>query len=249
MADSLRCATNDFIEGISPRKLELLDCIVDIVLNVERCHRRRLLPLPSKSLLFRIVYGQWLDQMRLERAMTGPWALQKVLMDMDKKYPVHIRATDDAAYRKRSRGSRLRSTAASSTGMLHPESIDGRAPQDRIARARANLTSFLGSRRCLLLPKRTDDITGQIGRYSRDKLDRIHGSTTLEKHVRMIAIDNGWGAKPVNIDVVLPDMTACMEMAVAKRWEVKSMERRYDIARRVPMPPGLIFLGVTQGPW
>lgn len=248
VAHALGATMGDFKAGFSQAKGELLLAVLGVTFDVDRHHRRHLLPQPSDSLLFHIVHGGPLNLLRLETFTSERDALRKVVAEAETERPVQIRETDDAAYRKACRDAHLRLAAETSAVGQHPGADYIRWPQHRIARVRAHLAGFLGSRRLSMWAEHNGDITRGIGSYFRDKVDGMQGKTTLEKHIRVIAIDNGRGAKPVDIDAVLPDMAGCMDMAVAKWCEVKSMERRCGIARRVPMPPGLVFSGVAEDP-
>ena len=246
--DALYCAATAWDAGLTIEKRKLLDWVSGRADRLDRHLRRHLMAPARGSLLWRIVYGTDYDLLRLDTTLSPSEVTALAIARVHSGDPVALRRRDRRAYSKFSRDFHLKSKVEDRVQPQHLQLVDGRKAT-RVAKVKANLASYFESLRPMMqLPSMGHfDIVAQIEEYYGEKTTPLNGGSVLEKHLRMARVDNGYGAPPVDVEDVLPDMTACLNAAVSQWCKQKTMERRYGIARRQPgLREGQSFSGVAD---
>lgn len=244
LGNELRSVARTWYTCLTPKKKALLPVISGIAGVAERELRRHLIMLPGNSMLFYLTQGYPYNQARLEKPMSSADLMIHCVSFMDEAYRVVSRTRDSDAYEKHCRDAYIYWKAQVIS--KHLQFSNGRAP-DRLTRIKANLASYLEK----YWPMRGSPaeeavkLIARIGCYHRLRIDQMKVDSTVAKHMRLVAVANGYGESPADLDTVTPDITESMNRVV-REWVLKrSMERRYGITQRVILPGGLVFSGVA----
>lgn len=184
--------------------------LVEIVKDIDRAARCHLLTPLEDGLLFRLVYTCWIDTIRYPLCTSVVDRVAYAAELLDHSSPVRLRNKDRLSYMKGSRKVCLDLKAKGIKSMLQLRHKDGTMPS-RAYRVRCIVDEYLRKFRTAMNLSPQTDVTTYVGRHCMQTVAATKHRSPLDKHLRFVAIDNGFAEGPVALDDILPDISGLLK--------------------------------------